>query len=143
MAHAKTLERGNAKYPVDRVKCKTFTVPAGNLDLMQENILMGQIPTRVVFGCVDNEAFNGKYNKNPFNFKNYKIQTVSLQIDGQEQSLKPLECDFDNDKIAQAYVNLFISTGKAFKDEDIDITRQECSSRYTLFCFDMTSNLGV
>ena len=85
LAHAKALERGNAKYPVDRVECKTFTVPAGNLDLIQENIFMGQIPTRVVIGCVDNEAFNRKYNKNPFNFKNYKIQTVSLQIDGQEQ----------------------------------------------------------
>ena len=142
LAHAKALERGNAKYPVDRVECKKFTVPAGNLDLIQEHIFLGQIPTRVVIGCVDNEAFNGKYNKNPFNFKNYKIQTVSLQIDGQEQSLKPLECNFENDKIAQAYMNLFIGTGKAFKDEDIDITRQEYSNGYTLFCFDMTPDLG-
>ena len=85
LAHAKALECGNAKYPVDRVEWKkTFTVPAGNLDLIQENIFMGQIPTRAVIGCVDNEAFNRKYNENPFNFKNYKIQIVSLQIDGQE-----------------------------------------------------------
>ena len=103
---------------------------------------MRQIPTRIVIGCVDNEAFNRKYNKNSFNFKYYKIQTVSLQIDRQKQSLKSLECDFDNDKIAQAYMNLFISTGKAFKDEDIDTTRQEYSNGYTLFCSDMTLDLG-
>ena len=39
-------------------------------------------------------------------------------------------------------MTLFINTGKAFKDEDIDITRQEYSNGYTLFCFDMTPDLG-
>ena len=39
-------------------------------------------------------------------------------------------------------MNLFIGTGKAFKDEDIDITRQEYSNGYTLFCFDITPHLG-
>ena len=39
-------------------------------------------------------------------------------------------------------MNLFIGTGKAFKDENIDITRQEYSNGYTLFCFNMTSDLG-
>jgi hypothetical protein len=32
VAHAKALEQGNAKYPIRRVVCKTFTVPRGNLD---------------------------------------------------------------------------------------------------------------
>ena len=71
VAHAKALERGNAKYPLHRVVCKTFTVPRGNLDCSQENLFSGQLPTRLVIGCVDNDAFNGNYGTNPFNFKQY------------------------------------------------------------------------
>jgi hypothetical protein len=32
-AHAKTLELGMAKYPIRRVICKAFTIPAGYLDV--------------------------------------------------------------------------------------------------------------
>jgi hypothetical protein len=33
LAHAKTLQNGTAKYPIRRVICKSFTVPAGYLDV--------------------------------------------------------------------------------------------------------------
>jgi hypothetical protein len=75
LAHAKALEYANAKYPMQRVECKTFTVPANHVSINQENVFMGQLPTRVVIGCVDNDAYTGRYTKNPnpFNFKNYKL----------------------------------------------------------------------
>jgi hypothetical protein len=33
LAHAKTLESGTAKYPIRRVICNSFTIPAGYLDV--------------------------------------------------------------------------------------------------------------
>ena len=36
LAHAKTMESGMAKYPLRRVVCETFTVPAGYLNASQE-----------------------------------------------------------------------------------------------------------
>ena len=63
LAHAKALEVGNVKFPIRRAVCKTFTISAGNLDATQENLLNGQLPTRIVIGCVDNEAFNGAHKK--------------------------------------------------------------------------------
>ena len=32
LAHAKALDSGLATYPIRRVVCKTYTIPAGNLD---------------------------------------------------------------------------------------------------------------
>ena len=32
IAHNKALEGGNAKYPIRRAVCKTYTIPTGNLD---------------------------------------------------------------------------------------------------------------
>jgi len=57
LAHAKTLERSNAKYPIRRVVCKTFTVPVGFLDVSHEKLFSGQLPTRMVVGLVRNDAF--------------------------------------------------------------------------------------
>ena len=79
LAHAKTLENEMAKHPVRRVICKTFTVPAGYLDISQEKLFSGQLPSRSVLGCVDNRAYNGSLERNPFNFQNYSLREVQLQ----------------------------------------------------------------
>ena len=50
--------------------------------------------------------------------------------------IKFLECAFENDKIAQTYINLFFGSGKGLKDEDIDLARQKYSYNYMLICFD-------
>ena len=83
VAHAKALEIGHAKYPIKRVVCKTFTIPRGNLDFTQENLFSGQLPSRLVIGMVDNDAYNGSYEKNPFNFKNYNLTQIKVFLDGQ------------------------------------------------------------
>ena len=141
LAHAKALEFGNVKYPIQRVECKTFSVTAQSLDIMQENVFLREIPTRIVMGCVDNDAFNERYIKNPFNFTHYIINRIAVQVDGQEQPVKPIGCNFDERKIVQAYMSLFKGTGKAYKDEDIDVVREEYVGGYTLFCCDMTPDL--
>jgi len=60
LAHAKTLERGTAKYPIRRVVCKSFTIPQNYLDVSHEKLFSGQLPTRVVIALLSNRAFNGR-----------------------------------------------------------------------------------
>ncbi|KAI7799286.1 hypothetical protein IRJ41_024918 [Triplophysa rosa] len=39
----------------------------------QENLLLGTLPKSIVLAMVDNDAFVGAYDKNPFAFKNYDL----------------------------------------------------------------------
>jgi len=142
VAHAKALELGNAKYPVRRVVCKTFTVPRGNLDFSQENLFSGQLFTRLVLGCVDNDAFNGNYAKNPFNFKHYDLTQLKLYMDGQQQHIKPLEPNFAAHQYIASYMSLFSGTGKQQKDEGNDIARTDYPGGYALYAFDLTPDLA-
>ena len=89
LAHAKALELGNAKYPIRRAICETFTVPRGNLGAYQENLFSGQLPTRIVIRCVDDNSFNGAFHKNPFNIKHFNLTQLKIYLDGQLQSLNP------------------------------------------------------
>ena len=56
--------------------------------------------------------------------------------------MKPIMCNFDDGVIAEAYLSMFTGTRKAFKDKDIDVSREDYVGGYTLFCFDHTSDLG-
>jgi hypothetical protein len=141
LAHAKAFEVGNAKYPIRRVVCKTFTIPTGNLDFTQENVFSGVLPTRMVIGIVDNDAFNGSYEKNPFNFKHYDLTRLRILLDGQQNYIKPIETNFAQHQYLEAYLTQFIGTGKQQKDEGTDLSRTDFANGYAIYTFDLTPDL--
>ena len=59
MGHVKALENTSCKYPIRRVEVKVETVPRGNMNYVQDNMFLGQLPKRLVIGCMDSDAFNG------------------------------------------------------------------------------------
>ena len=69
MVHVKALEKTSCKYPVRRVEVKVNTVPTGNMNYVQDNMFLGQLPKRLVIACVDSDALNGTIGKNLFDFK--------------------------------------------------------------------------
>ena len=142
MAHAKTLENGMAKYPIRRVVCKSFAIPTGYLDVSQEKLFGGQLPTRLILGCVDNRAFNGDVARNPFNFQHFKLSEISVYLDGQQNSIKPMILDFNNRHYITSFMHLFGSTGKLNQDEGNDINREEFDKGYALYAFDLTPDLS-
>ena len=142
LAHAKVLESGMAKYPIKRVICKTFTVPAGYFDFIQEKLFSGQLPTRLIIGCVDNRAYNGDYKFNPYNFQHFNATELSVYIDGQQTSIKPLNMDFKTNNYVNAYMSMFSGTRKENNDEGNYIDRTEYASGYTIYVFDLTPDLN-
>ena len=90
LAHAKALEEATAKFPIKRVVCKPFVIPQGLRDVVQEKLFSGQTPTRLVIGLVENEAFNGSRQKNPFNFQHFNLSEICMYLDGQLPADHPL-----------------------------------------------------
>ena len=66
MAHIKALEKSTVKYPMRSVECKVYSIPAGTRSHTYENLFLGTLPKRLVQCCIDNDAYNGAYDKNPF-----------------------------------------------------------------------------
>ena len=142
LAHAKALESSTAKYPIRRVICKTFTVPTGYLDVSHEKLFTGQLPIRLVLGCIDNRAFNGDSERNPFNFQHFSLAELSVYLDGQLYGIKPLKLDYRRNRYAAAFVSLFSGTGKDNRDEGNDISRSDFANGYALYAFDLTPDLS-
>jgi hypothetical protein len=107
LARAKTLESRTAKYPIRLVICKSFTIAAGYLDASHEKLFSSQLPTRLIVGLVDNRAYSGDRERNPFNFRHLSLAEIGIYLDGQLYRLKPLKLDFAAGRYVAAYVGLF------------------------------------
>ncbi|XP_015608278.1 uncharacterized protein F54H12.2-like [Cephus cinctus] len=73
LAHSRMLSKTTAKYPLTGVEVKALTLHAGLHGSTMDNVIFSQLPKRIIIVFVDNKAFNGNYQLNPFKFKNYCI----------------------------------------------------------------------
>ena len=94
------------------IEVKVDTVPSGNMNYIQDNMFLGQLPKRLIIGCVDSDGLNGTITKNPFDFKHYKINFMALNVDGRQIPANPLQPDFENADYIRCYMGLYTSTGK-------------------------------
>jgi len=94
LAHAKALENSTAKYPIRRAVCKTITIPNTFRDINVEKLFSGQLPLHLVIGLIANDALNGLYDRNPFNFTQFNLMEILVYSDVQQQyGIKPLATD--------------------------------------------------
>jgi hypothetical protein len=49
MGHVKALEMTSCKYPIRRIEVKVDTVPSGNMNYIQDNMFVGQLPKRLIW----------------------------------------------------------------------------------------------
>jgi len=98
LAHEQMLSKITGKYPLTRVDVKTFTIHADLVGESLDNVILGQLPKRIIVGFVDNKAFNGDRKLNPFNFKNYGINFFALYADGMQIPSRPLQPNFSRDE---------------------------------------------
>jgi hypothetical protein len=138
LGHAKALEKSTAKYPIDRVLCKTYSVPIGAWSFLQDNVYLGLMPKRVIIACLKNAAISGQYNLNPFMFNHFDVNFVGVYVDGHPVPSKPLELNFTSNSYIRAYHRLFSNFNQ---DRGIHLSREEFSKGYALYTFDLTPDL--
>ncbi|XP_015745936.1 uncharacterized protein F54H12.2-like [Python bivittatus] len=139
LGHAEALLSSSAKYPIDRVGMKVYSIPAGSLVCNQENLFLGQLPKQLVIGFVDNASFSRDYERNPFNFQHCNVNFCALYCDGEQIPAKPLQPDYEHDIYVREYMLMVQASGKGMKDRPLLISQEEFSH---LYCFDLSPDQG-
>ena len=92
-----------ASLPLEEIKA-----PAKN------NLLFGQLPTRIIAACVDNSSYNETMTNGTiasFNFKNNNVNFICLSRDRVQIPHKALQPEFENGGFIRSYTSLFTQTG--------------------------------
>ena len=141
--HAEYLNKGeHVKYPVRRGIVTTFTIGNGLASFNRESVISGQIPRRIIMGFVENTAFNGLRNKNPFNFKHFGLNHLSLSTGGQNFPSQPLRPNYANGEYMLAYNSLLTGLGLNNADKGLGIDRHSYLHGNVLYAFDLTADMA-
>ena len=87
---------------------------------------------------VDNDAFTGAYDKNPFAFKNYDLEFLALYMDGQQFPAKPLQPQYLEGCAVREFYQLALASGRHLKNRAMLIDREDFLNGYTLYAFNIT-----
>jgi hypothetical protein len=140
IAHQKLMETHNAQYPIKRTEMKNFPIVKGLPKTIINNLTNGTVPSRVIFGLVLSQAYEGDYTKNPYNFQHFDASRVALIVDGKEVD-KALELDYKNDKFIRAYHIIFTSISGDVGDHGLDINKEDYKGGNCLYAYDLSVDL--
>ena len=129
-------------YPLRDVRVFTKTYSGYGTELIEDNLFHGVLPDRVIFGIVDNDAFNGSKTKNPFNFKHKSISEVALIVNGMPYPNNPITMDFNNDNYHNIYHLMLESLQCAApaNGNALCVSKKDFKNGFALFSFDMSAD---
>ena len=142
--HAHGLKSHNALYPITHTNMTTFTIPVGSMSHTRDRLFPIALPKALYITMVENDAFNGDFKKNPFNFQHFNLNKLALYADGDYVVYKPFEPNFSNNDYIREYSSTFISLNMFNTDDSNGITFEQYKNGYFFILYDMTpdSNLG-
>ena len=138
VAHALALEKTNAKYPITRVVMNQIAFPLVSKTKVLPSIHNGLIPSKILIGFVDTDSFTGEYNKNPYNFQHFNINSLILKIGGKSLPYTSgLTLDYNNNSFSEAYYSLF----QNIKMNSNDLTIDDYKNGSTFYAFNLSPDL--
>ena len=127
------------RFPIDRVVQKEFVITSGISKYVENNIHNGQLPTKVVFGFVDNNAHRGDYKLNPFNFAHANVEKVSLYLEGQLVNQRAISTKFATGDVMEGYWGLTRATNTRYTNGGPLITLDDYKlGGYALWAYDLS-----
>lgn len=138
LGHAQALLSTTAKYPIDRVCIKNFSIPGGTRVSNQENLFLGTLPKSMILAFVENDAFTGSYNRNPFAFKHFDLEFLAVYLDGQQYPAKPHQPSFHTGSAVREFYQMALASGRHLKNQALPFDREEFLQGYTLYAFNLT-----
>ena len=106
-------------YSYDKSQIHYFPYPANVNDLSIYSMFhTDKLPSYLVFGLVDNDAFDGSVSKNPYNFQHFDLKEFYLLVNGISVPTQPVKLNITSMDYHQTYVNEFLDKLKLKNSND-------------------------
>lgn len=139
LAHSRYLQSGvSAIYPYRRREMKTFTITPNVYVHTFDNIFQGRMPNNIAFAITPATNYNGKRDKNPYDFQNVNVTSYGVFINNTCVSKTPLEIDFKNNDTAKGYFQLLDGIGKLNNDTANSITQKDFANGFCMLAWNFT-----
>ncbi len=124
-------------YPFMRTEMRTVSIPAGTFSKTFEDLFQGEVPTRMLVGMVDGDAYNGNYGLNPLRFKHFNVASMGFYVNGEPTPREPYELNFTEGQYLDGLKSLYDVAGKSFENTNIPINRDQYRQGFALIGFEV------
>lgn len=100
------INRSSFKLPIKNHILSTYNIPSGVFSHYVDAPFGGRVPTRLVVAFIAADAFQGKYELNPFNFQHFDVSEMSFTLDGRSIPGPPVETDYSGNDYVTPYRTL-------------------------------------
>ena len=133
-----TISKLGARLPIVHTVSKAFSIAQGISTYDLDSLFTGQLPARIVLALVENDAFNGTLKKNAFNFKNFDLSFMVLNVMGKQIPSKPLQPNFGAGHYIDAYETLYTGLSAYGENYDHGIKREDYPNGFCIYAFNLT-----
>ena len=115
----KNIQQEPLIYSYDKSQIHYFPYPANMNDLSIYSMFhTDKLPSYLVFGLVDNDAFDGSFSKNPYNFQHFDLKEFYLLVNGTSVPTQPVKLDISSMDYHHTYANEFLDKLKLKNSND-------------------------
>ena len=133
LAQKQMLAETNMRFQMNRVVMQRYGIAAGFQSIGIPLSFPGKLPKRIFIAFAANAVVTGVRARNPFNFENFGMKSLTLTVNGVEQGAKQL--DYATGDYQSAYLNLLSTLGLDIADRSINISVDDYPNGYTIYGF--------
>ena len=131
-----------ALIPITHVVVKNFTLGSGAATAEIDSMFVGQLPNKIFLFMVSNEAYSGKYTKNPFRFQDFGLTRCSLNVEGKQLPHNGINIDMSQNLWIEAYFSYIKNCGLYPYNWRNGVTKFQFTGGTMILGFDLTPDDG-
>ncbi len=141
-AHAKAIQQSNVIIPIKRKVVTISNLPAGQSVFVIDNIYTSQLPSQFIVGLVRHDAHSGNYNYNPLAFKNFGLNYIAVNVNGEMIPGKPYQPDYATDVnlYEREYFEFFNNIGSTLSPNTPAISFSNYKECVNLYAFNFNAD---
>ena len=133
VGHDEGLKHSPAMYYLKRSEIKAYSIPRNSAIWAVDDLFCSKIPSKLIVTFVETDAYLGNEKKSPFNFQNFNLSFLNLEINGISHPKYPFKPDYDEKRYIESYLSLFSGNGTVNTNASNYIERLDFAGGYGIY----------
>jgi len=129
------LQKSNMRFPINRVTVTKHGIASGFRSVSIPLNFPTKLPKRLFIGLVTNTACTGALAENPFNFKNFDLQHITLTVNGVQVPAIGLDMNYTDKHYHRAYMNTLTALELDNGNRCVDLSLADFPDGYAIYGF--------
>lgn len=134
----KYLQESRIQYPLTSVQMRQLYIEPGRMDSPHFTAFSTHCPKRITVALVAADAFNGHYQRSPFNFQHFNLKNLYVDVSGVLYPSRPWNLDYATNKIAPAFMATQDALGLSRSNETNGITMDMYKKGWAIYVIELS-----